>query len=280
MFSKNLIRPKILRHQGDHGRLAPVEKGIDNWQRMYHRDKYARDRVMKSARLLLPYLKDGDLVLDVGCYTQEAKKYFPRTVKYLGLDVTAFHGQTKVVDLNHGFEPVACSHALCLETLEHLIDPEDTLGSLHDSLAPTGALVVSLPNEITLFHRIRCLCGIADAGCFSASGKHLHLPSLKQSRTFLSSRFEIVLERYYISPSAVGCRSPWVGRILSLIPDGIHQWLADRLPSFFARGFIFLLKKKGASLAALDAQASLNRSTPQRPQAIDVSGKNGSESSR
>lgn len=227
---------------------ASTAKGIDGWQRMYQRDKYARDRVMKSARLLLPFLKDGETILDVGCYTHEAKKYFPRTVKYIGLDVTAFHAQTQVVDLNHGFSPVPCSHALCLETLEHLIDPEDTLESLSKSVSDSGAIVVSLPNESTLFHRIRCLCGTVDAGCFSAEGKHLHLPSLKQSRAFLSKWFDIVLERYYIAPSAVGSSHQWLGRILCLIPDGFHQWIADKFPSLFARGFIFLLKKKGDEL--------------------------------
>lgn len=246
---------------------------------MYHKDKYARDRVMKSARLLLPYLKEGDTVLDVGCFTHEAKKYFPRTTRYVGLDATAYHPQTKVVDLNFGFEPVLSSHILCLETLEHLVAPAKALESLDDSLAPCGALVVSVPNEITLFHRIRCLCGIADAACFASEGKHLHLPGLKQARKFLTTRFDIVLEQYYIAPSAIGSSQQWVGRILSLIPDGIHQWLADKFPSLFARGFIFLLKKKGAILAGGDAQSSQSRPAPQRPQAIDVSGKNSSGNS-
>lgn len=283
----NFMNPglRLCRHQATEGtgHSTPVietDKKFQGWQRMYHRDKYARDRIMKSARLLLPYLKDGDTVLDVGCYTQEAKKYYPRTVKYVGLDGTAYHPQSQVVDLNHGFSPVSANHALCLETLEHLVDPADCLESLCDSLAANGALVVSVPNEITLFHRMRCLCGIADAQCFASEGKHLHLPSLKQSRKFLTTRFDIVSEQYYISPSAVGSSQQWIGRILGLIPDGVHQILADRLPSLFARGFIFLLKKKGATLGAGDAQSSQSRPSPLRPQKIDVSGKNGSDSPR
>lgn len=211
---------------------------------MYKKDKYARDRVMKSARLLLPYLKDNDLVLDVGCFTQEAKKYYPPWIKYTGIDQAKYHGQTQVVDLNHGFEPVPCSHALCLETLEHLIDPQDTLESIYKSLPVDGVLVVSVPNEATLFHRIRCLCGTVDGECFGEPGKHLHLPSLRQARSLVSKSFVIVSEQYYISPSAGGSRQAWVGRILSLVPDNVHQFFADRIPSLFARGFIFLLKKR------------------------------------
>jgi len=211
---------------------------------MYRLDRYARDRVMKSARLLLPFLKDNDTVLDVGCFTWEAKKYFPRAVKYVGIDQKKYHPKTQVVDLNHGFEPIECSHALCLETLEHLIDPADTLESLQKSLAADGRLVVSLPNETTLFHRLRSLFGTVDADCFVSEGKHLHLPNLKLSRSFLEKYFEIERQLYYISPSATGSRQEWVGRILSMIPDTIHQFLADWKPSLFARGFIFLLKKR------------------------------------
>lgn len=212
---------------------------------MYRRDKYARDRVMRSARLLLPYLKDNDLILDVGCFSQEARKYYPPWVKYLGLDMKKYHPETRVVDLNHGFHPVPCSHALCLETLEHLLDPKDTLHSIQESLAPGGYLVVSLPNEATIFHRIRSLLGTVDGGCFSGEGKHLHLPSLKQSRAFLRSipGIELQKELYYISPSACGSNQAWVGSILSLIHPRIHQFLADKVPSLFARGFIFLLRK-------------------------------------
>ena len=212
---------------------------------MYRKDRYARDRVMKAARLLLPYLKDGDTVLDVGCFTQEAKKYYPKWINYVGIDEKAYHKDTRVVNLHHGFEPIPCSAALCLETLEHLVDPLDTLESIHKSLPESGLLVVSLPNESTLFHRIRCLFGTVDAGCFQSEGKHLHLPNLKLSRKFLSQLFEIQDQKFYISPSAIGSQQEWLGRLCSAIPDAIWQVLADKFPSLFARGFIFLLKKRG-----------------------------------
>lgn len=217
---------------------------------MYTRDRYARDRVMKSARLLLPHLKDNDLVLDVGCFTQEAKKYFPPWIKYAGIDQKAYHPQTQVVDLNYGFEPIPTQHVLCLETLEHLVDPGVCLESIRNSLPDHGMLVVSVPNEATIFHRIRCLFGIVDAGAFEGLGKHLHLPNLNQSRKFLSKKFDVLSELYYISPSACNSREAWVGRILTLIPDGVWQWLADKIPSLFARGFIFLLKKNISTICS------------------------------
>ena len=217
------------------------------WKLMYRRDRYARDRVMKSARMLLPFLstddKKPDTILDVGCFTHEARKYFPKASRYIGIDGKAFHKETKVIDLNHGFEPIPCNLALCLETLEHLVDPEDCVVSIKSSLPENGHLVVSLPNEATIFHRLRCLLGRVDAECFSGEGKHLHLPSLEQSRQFLARHFEIEREQYYISPSGVGSREAWVGGILGLIPDSIHYTLANWKPALFARGFIFLLRK-------------------------------------
>lgn len=210
---------------------------------MYRKDKYARDRVMKSARLLLPYLNDNDTVLDVGCFTQEARKYYPRWIKYIGIDEKAYHRDTIVTDISHGFSPIPCSAALCLETLEHVIDPRDVLESIYNSLPDGGMLVCSVPNEATFFHRIRCLFGTVDAECFSSKGKHIHLPSLRQARTLAREKFQVVSELYYISPSGVGSKQEWIGRILKLIPDWMHQWLANSYPSLFARGFIFLLKK-------------------------------------
>lgn len=222
-----------------------------NKQSMYVVDKYARDRVMKSARLLLPYLKDNDLILDIGCFSQEARKYFPPWVSYLGIDQVAYHPQTRVVELNHGFVPIPCQKALCLETLEHLVTPEKTLESIYNSLTNDSLLVVSVPNEATLFHRLRCLCGTVDAECFSSQGKHLHLPNLKASRTLVSKYFEIVKEEYYISPSAQGSRHSWVGSVIGIVPVGVHQFLADAIPSLFARGFIFLLRKKAKHIDQL-----------------------------
>lgn len=240
---------------------------------MYKRDKYARDRVMKSARLLLPFIKDTDTILDVGCFTWEARKYFPRSVNYIGIDQKQYHAKTKVLDLNHGFEPIPCQAALCLETLEHLLDPEDTLISISNSLSNDSRLVVSLPNEATAFHRIRCLLGVVDGGAFQGEGKHIHLPNLKQSLALLKNHFHIEKILYYISPSACESQSAWLGKILSLIPDSIHQLLADKFPSLFARGFIFLCKKKSTGQETHEKiLPTEHRPLPERPPQLNVTG--------
>ena len=219
----------------------------DHWFRMYHRDPYARARVMKATRLLLHFLKPGNTVLDVGCYTQEAKKYLPYDVKYVGVDGESFHKDTVVMDLNCPITLPPFQYALCLETLEHLIHPSQILQDIVRGLQEEGRLVVSLPNEATIFHRLRSMLGTVDAECFSDKGKHLHLPSLRQARELLSKSLQVERELYYIAPSGEGSRQAWLGKVLRFVPDCVHQWLADSWPSLFARGWIFLLKTRPSS---------------------------------
>lgn len=215
---------------------------MGNWENMYDLDPYAKKRVIMAVRLLLPHLKGGDTVTDLGCFTQFPRHLLPSSVYYRGLDSKAYHKETSVLDLNNATDLPHSTHYICLETLEHLLLPSATLSSI--ALAVSGYAVFSLPNEATLFHRIRCLLGTVDADCFQDTGKHLHLPSLRQTEAFLSTKFEILCRRSYISPTAVGCKWSWVGKFLSLIPESIHQALADLFPSLFARGFIFLCKHK------------------------------------
>ena len=210
----------------------------DHWPHL-HDDPYALARLKKSIKLcdILP----NHSVLDVGCHQEEARQFIPKSCNYVGLDHIKGDNFDGGFNLHQKFDRI-----LCLEVLEHLTQPISTLESICNHLAPEGILVVSLPNEATLFHRIRCLLGTVDAECFSHQGKHLHLPSLSQCRSLLlSSGYPIIdCEEYYISSSAAGSRQAWVGKILSLIPEKLQQLLADRFPSLFARGFIFVCKKK------------------------------------
>lgn len=206
-----------------------------------YEDKYALKRIEQSVKLAeVSSLMD---VLDLGCNTQEVRKLIPASCIYVGVDSDLYGGETLLTNFDGYFHlDQEFDRVFCLETLEHLKWPCKTLDSIKKHMKPNSMLVVSLPNEATLFHRLRSLCGVVDQECFSEKGKHLHLPSLSQARRFLSEAgFQILEEAFYISKGA-GSRQGWIKGVLELIPDRILQLLADCLPSLFSRGFIFKLK--------------------------------------
>ena len=208
----------------------------DYWPNLYD-DPYAVKRIEKSVKLAK--IEPGMSVLDVGCHKGELLTFIPFQVRYFGLD------QLKGDNIDGGFKlEKQFDRIFCLEVLEHLQLPIKTLNSIASHLKPDGLAVISLPNEATIFHRFRSLFGTVDAECFSSCGKHLHLPSLNQTRNFIQKHFEIQNESYYISPGASHSKQAWLGKWLKILPDSIWQLLADVWPSLFSRGFIFKLRKK------------------------------------
>jgi len=207
----------------------------DFWPGMLE-DPFARERIKRSCELL--NCAHHHSVLDVGCHKEEAREFLPKHISYLGVD--GLRGDT----IDGGLELLfKFDRILCLEVLEHLQFPHKTLASLVDLLKDSGTIVISLPNEASLFHRLRSLSGTVDQECFSESGKHLHLPSLKQARSFVEKYLTIQKVEYYISDGC-GTRTPFLRGILKAIPKRFLKLLASFCPSLFARGFIFQCVKK------------------------------------
>lgn len=215
-----------------------------SWIDMHKTDYWTRERIIKSCCLIQDKIKETDVVLDIGAFQQFVKNLLPRC-QYFPIDSYVYKNNL-VVDLDHLESLPSASYVVCLETLEHLKDPGHTLGLIRDCLDPSGLAVISLPNESTIYHRLRGLFfGLMDGECFFSQGKHLHLPSLRQCRRFLLEHgLQIVHEKYYIFPTATGSRSLILRKLLHLIPCSFHQALANWYPSLFARGFIFLVQPK------------------------------------
>jgi len=233
------------------------------WNNMYRLDSWTRERVVKSVRLLLPHLKEGETVSDYGCFTQFARYLLPKYVKYIGYDSFSYSHHTHLLDLDRPQSLADTDHALVLETLEHLKYPRRFLSSLAGIVR--GFVIVSLPNEATLFHRVRSLLGTPDADAFSEGYKHLHLPNLKQARCLLSHDFDILDEVSYICPTACNSQSLLAKRILCLIPVPLQSYLASKFPSLFARGVIYLLKSKRAGVNDNGPKHPVNTDEPIDP---------------
>ncbi len=222
---------------------------------MVGRDKYVRQRYQQYQKFLKPYLAPGIKLLDVGGYRGELKSLLPDNVNYYVLDFDekaleeAEKKGAKVKKINFDEEKISWENeapfdiVVATEVLEHLKDPAQHLVEIKNLLKENGVLLISLPNENMLYHRLMALLGFGvDFFAFKLY-KHLHLPTINQSRNFLKSEFKIIKEDYYINVGAQNSRFSILGKILTLVPDGVWNFLAHLWPSGFARGTIFFLKK-------------------------------------
>ena len=133
---------------------------------------------------------------------------------------------------------------ICTEVLEHLLDPKKLVTQFSGLLRPGGLVLISLPNENGLFHRIYVLIGLGIDQLAFEPHKHHHFPTISQSRIFLRTYFKILSERYFLMMSGENTRFGFLAGFLHLFPDRGWSFLMEKLPNLFARGTIFLCRPK------------------------------------
>ena len=206
-------------------------------------DPYAVKRLETYRKLM--YLKSGDAILDIGCNVGEMRKYLPKNIKYYGVDIAYEDYDIKKIDLNYDKIPFneKFDFILCTEILEHLYHPLNVIEQIPDLLKPDGIIIISLPNECTIFHRIMMLLGKGITSWDRNDDKHIFYPTIGQSRKFISKYFKIIKENYYINLSGKNSRLEWLGKLTSKIPDELAMGIAYLMPGLFARGVIFVCIK-------------------------------------
>lgn len=220
---------------------------------MYALDKYSQSRIEKYASIIRKRLTNAGRVLDIGCYTAALFDLLPKAIKFIGLD---FDEEAIDIAKSKGAEVYKCNLEeeqiefeekfdviVVAEIFEHLKRPMELLGYVNSLLKDDGMLIVSLPNENTLYHRLMSLFGLGIDMCAFQDFKHLHLPTIRQSENFLKQHFQIMQKFYYVNPGAKGSRAEKIGWLFTLIPDFFWNALANALPGLFARGTIFTCKK-------------------------------------
>ncbi|MFO7534528.1 MAG: class I SAM-dependent methyltransferase [Kiritimatiellia bacterium] len=219
-------------------------------------DPYVRRRFAIYRDMISGILSERSVVLDVGGYMgdmlrllencgQKPASYYVADSDVEALKIAEQRGAIPVFfDFNKGdmlsvLPDVKFDVILCTEVLEHLLDPERHLKAIAKLLSSEGVCVVSLPNENSIYHRMMSLAGFGVDQCAFEVHKHLHLPTISQSRRLVGSHLHIIDERYYINPSLRGSRGGAMGRLLTLFPDAFWDFLAGTMPGLFARGVVF-----------------------------------------
>ena len=135
---------------------------------------------------------------------------------------------------------------LCVDVLEHLLDPTHCVEEAHRILKPDGLLVVNVPNHFTLSGRLRIICGSGiDSIKFFPQHADWNYPHVRFFRH--SSIIELLHRcKFRIDEdwSARFPSIPVVNRFNSSRGFRVGKFAASHWPGLFAGGF-FLLARRG-----------------------------------
>ncbi len=89
-------------------------------------------------------------LLDIGARDGGLRGYLPDGVRYQGIDIAPEFARADVLirDISQGipFPDGSYDFAFCIEVLEHVPHPFNTLSEIHRILKPGGVLILSVPN--------------------------------------------------------------------------------------------------------------------------------------
>lgn len=164
-------------------------------------------RTMERAHLVWAHLaRRRGRALDTGCgrglfsvflsdqgLTVDATDISPQAV-----DFTAQRGVNAwIMDLEHTTPEGPYDLVFCMEVLQQVRDPEEVLSRLSRILAPSGELVLSVPNEFHLLRRLNILLGRADLG--GPADSHLKFFTPKRAENLARTCGLVVRERLHTS---------------------------------------------------------------------------------
>jgi SAM-dependent methyltransferase len=200
------------------------------------------DGLRKDILPLLP--RNVEKVLDVGCgkgatlaYLKEHNycdialgvELFPEAAEVaIGKVDKLYEVNIETADLPIGNESVDV--ILCLDLLEHLINPEAVIEKLHKYLKPGGVLIASLPNvrHVSVILPLLFLdkWSYADRGILDKT----HL------RFFVRGTAILLLESSGLTVDQVVAREGRKGKFISLVTFGLFQ-------SFYTSQYLLRAKK-------------------------------------
>ena len=193
--------------------------------------------------------RDAAKILDVGCASGGSRALRRQGHYVVGVDAHRAEGSTTgstssstttstrvAPELDGQFDVI-----LCADVLEHLRQPDKLLAGLHDLLAPTGTVLVSIPNFAHWYPRLRVAPGASTMTNGILDTTHLRFFT---DRTFrrLAAQCGFSVDRR----EAVGMPFDALGDLWSRGPIGRALGVADRLsvsvyPTMFAYQYLYKL---------------------------------------
>ena len=155
-----------------------------------------KDKV--TLNLIIKYNKNRKLrLIDIGARDKFIRNSLPRNMKYTSLDVDSSFNPDIVGDIEKKLpiKDKSYDFVVCSEVLEHVVYPRKTIKEFKRILKDDGKIIITLPNEYNLNHRIQFLFGI-QKGCEAPFKEnlwmmHIHRPRVIDSINFFRDYFNL-----------------------------------------------------------------------------------------
>ena len=222
-----------------------------------------------EAALFRELLRPGMRCLDYGCGDGRRYGRFlkERGIEYLGADISreamriAAEIGLDVQPLNDdgstAIEAESCDAVLCMEVIEHLMQPNRAVAEMHRLLKPGGFLIASVPNIAYWFHRLEfLLTGFLNPGGSPLTARKMPWQD-PHIRFFCPAMLKMLaLKNGFGQARVVGndfdlgglpyiYRRPRLSRVLHVVSFPF-RWLGRAWPSLFASRIFLVARKPGA----------------------------------
>lgn len=100
--------------------------------------KFLRENIIKFSQGIT-----SNCILDVGCGEKPYKEFFPKSRRYIGIDMRSRYADVKSIGEYLPFNDETFDAALCTQVLEHVGDSKKALAEINRVLASNGTLILT-----------------------------------------------------------------------------------------------------------------------------------------
>jgi 2-polyprenyl-3-methyl-5-hydroxy-6-metoxy-1,4-benzoquinol methylase len=204
-----------------------------------------------SHDLLVKLVEPNKTVLDIGC----SKGFLGKKLKEKGCIITGidsnkedliearkYYDKTLLLDINK--ENISGKYDIIIlgDVIEHLSEPERILKNIKKNLNENGYLLISVPNIVNIYARLKILFGNFDYGEKGIFDKtHLRFFTLKSFKSLINnSGYSII--RVEFSPIPIYLVFPNASEYLLKQINSLFNIITKLYPKLFAYQFIAKVK--------------------------------------